>query len=220
MGNLNYRPSYRRNLPHIQPLGETFFLTFRLAGSLPQIVVDQWNEERQWLNHLKQNNPLHHELVKSDFDRAWFIKFEALLDGGEYGPVWLKEDRIAAKVAESLHHRDGKVYRLDAFSIMPNHVHVVFKPLPAGPAGSELSQVDGFRYHSLAAIMQSLKGYTAYQANRLLDRDGEFWAHESYDHYVRDADEWKRIVTYVLSNPVKARYVDNWRVWKWNYRRL
>jgi hypothetical protein len=47
----------------------------------------------------------------------------------------------------------------------------------------------------------------------------EFWAHESYDHYVRDADEWERIVAYVLNNPVKAGYVANWREWRWNYRR-
>ena len=48
---------------------------------------------------------------------------------------------------------------------------------------------------------------------------GEFWAHESYDHYVRDAEEWNRIIAYVLNNPVKARYVADWRDWKWNYRR-
>lgn len=74
-------------------------------------------------------------------------------------------------------------------------------------------------YHSLASIMQSLKGYTAFQCNRLLERKGEFWAHESYDHYVRDAEEWNRIIAYVLNNPVKARYVADWRDWKWNYRR-
>ena len=67
--------------------------------------------------------------------------------------------------------------------------------------------------------MQSLKGYTAFQSNRLLERKGEFWAHESYDHYVRDAEEWNRIMGYVLNNPVKARYLADWRDWKWNYRR-
>jgi hypothetical protein len=49
--------------------------------------------------------------------------------------------------------------------------------------------------------------------------EGEFWAHESYDHYVRDADEWRRVIAYVLNIPVKAGYVDNWQAWKWNYRR-
>ena len=66
--------------------------------------------------HLAQTNPSHHERVKSDFERAWFAKFESLLDGAACGPVWLREQQIAPQVAESLHYRDGKVYRLDAFS--------------------------------------------------------------------------------------------------------
>jgi REP element-mobilizing transposase RayT len=213
MSHFNYKESYRRNLPHIQPPGATFFVTFRLAGSLPQSVIDQWNRERQWLAHLERNNPSHYELVKLGFERAWFVKFEALLDSASVGPVWLGDDRVAAIVAESLHYRDGRKYRLDAFSIMPNHAHTVIKPLPISAEPEPV-------FSSLASIMQSLKGYTAFKCNRLLCREGEFWAHESYDHYVRDAQEWSRIVNYVLQNPVKAKYVQNWRDWKWNYRRV
>src|SRR6185295_4299064 len=135
----------------IQPPGATFFVTFRLAGSLPQIVLARWNEERQWLAHLERDNPSYHASVKLDFERRWFTKFESLLDGATSGPVWLREDRIAAIVAESLHYRHRKKYRLDAFSIMPNHVHSVVKPLPI--LGGE-EQV----YHSMASIKQSLKG--------------------------------------------------------------
>src|SRR5207253_3585868 len=83
----------------------------------------------------------------------------------------------------------------------------------------ETDQTCDLVYPSLASIMQSLKGYTAFQSNRLLERKGEFWAHESYDHYVRDAEEWNHIMAYVLNNPVKAGYVADWRDWKWNYRR-
>jgi len=213
MSPFKYKESYRRNLPHIQPPGATFFVTFRLAGSLPQIVLARWNEERQWLAHLERDNPSYHASVKLDFERRWFTKFESLLDGATSGPVWLREDRIAAIVAESLHYRHRKKYRLDAFSIMPNHVHSVVKPLPI--LGGE-EQV----YHSLASIMQSLKGYTAFKANRLLGREGEFWAHESYDHWIRDDVEWQRTVAYVLNNPLNAGYVDRWQDWKWSYRRV
>ena len=119
MGKLDYQPSYRRNLPHIQPPGATLFVTARLAGSLPQVVVDQWNEERKWLTHLGETNPAHYARVKSDFERVWFAKFESILDGAENGPLWLSDQRVAERVAESLHHRDRKIFRLDAFSIMP-----------------------------------------------------------------------------------------------------
>ena len=141
------------------------------------------------------------------------MKFERILDGHAVGPTWLRDDRIAAIVNESLHYRDGKVYRLDAFSIMANHVHAVVKPLLITEGG-------GTTYHSLSSIMQSLKGYTAFKANRILCREGEFWAHESYDHWIRDFDEWQRIVAYVLNNPLKAGYVERWQDWRWNYCRV
>jgi REP element-mobilizing transposase RayT len=173
---------------------------------------------------LAQTNPAHYERRKPDFERYWFKKFELILDGGKCGPLWLSDETVAKTVAESLHYRDGNVYRLDAFSIMPNHVHIVFKPHPLKQSRTlrpdRTTQALDVPYQSLASIMQSLKGFTAFEANRLLARDGEFWAHESYDHYVRNADEWRRILNYVVNNPVKARYVKNWQEWKWNYRRV
>ena len=103
---------------------------------------------------------------------------------GLVGRCGLRDESIAGQVSDSLLHRDRSVYRLDAYSIMPNHVHVVFKPLPIS------ENVQGNEdYHSLASIMQSLKGFTAHSCNRLLGREGEFWAHESYDHYVRNNHE-------------------------------
>jgi len=226
VGTLDYKLSYRRNLPHSQPPGATFFVTARLAGSLPKTVIRQWNKERKWLAELNEKNPKHFERIKSEFERAWFGKFEKILDGAECGPTWLADYAVAAQIAESLHYRDGKVFRLDCFSIMLNHLHVLFKPLlldnqlviadeEEGPVFSG----DPLKYHSLASIMKSLKGYTARQCNELLNRRGDFWAHESYDHYVRDAQEWRRIEAYILNNPVKARLVDEWQMWKWSYRR-
>ena len=107
--------------------------------------------------------------------------------------------RIAELVAGSLHHRDGQVYRLAAFCIMPNHLHLVIVPLP---------KEDGV-LHSLPAIMHSLKRYTARQANLLLGREGAFWQDESYDHVVRSEAEARRIIEYVLNNPVKAGLVQS-----------
>lgn len=67
--------------------------------------------------------------------------------------------------------------------------------------------------------MQSLKGYTAHEANRTLNRKGQFWEAESYDHIVRDEAEFARIINYVVNNPVKAGLVNDWREWKWSWRR-
>ena len=66
--------------------------------------------------------------------RRLFGKWDAALDITQNGSFWLRDPQIADLVAESLHHRDGQVYDLGAFSIMPNHVHVIYTPLPKSPA--------------------------------------------------------------------------------------
>jgi putative transposase len=158
------------------------------------------------------------------YKREWFVKFEDLLHRAQIGPEWLKDKRVAKIVADSLHFLDGRSYTLDAYCVMSNHVHAVFKPFVTE---AELREAidDRGRYHfesnhpSLARIMKSIKGYTAREANRVLGRRGHFWHAESYDHYVRDAAEYGRIVKYVLNNPVKAGLVGHWQEWEWNYRK-
>lgn len=182
MAPFAYQSSYRRNLPHVQPPGVRLFVTFCLNGSLPRIVVTQYAQERKRLMRLRLRTPSFYEAVRKDFERRWFAKFELLLDGAQDGPLWLKEPAIAELVANKLHEYDGSLYDLSAFSIMPNHVHCLFKPLPVRGAS------DG-QYHSLSAIMQLIKGSTSYNCNKVLQHRGQFWQHESYDHYVRSQAE-------------------------------
>ena len=233
MNHFDYKPFYRRNLPHIQPPGATFFVTFHLAGSLPQNVLRQWRVKKSQLEAEKlrvlklQNGAdlaiVEHRIFKQK--REWFQKIEKTLDDAQSGPVWLKDNRIAKEVADSLHYLDGKVYHLDAYCIMANHVHVVFTPLPIQSSGVAqtvrlpTAQTKSLCYNTLPSIMQSLKGYTARKANQHLGRSGAFWQHESYDHCVRNPNEWQRTIKYVLNNPVKAGLVDAWEKWQWNYYR-
>jgi len=101
---------------------------------------------------------------------------------------------------------------------MSNHAHIVFRPVLNERTIRELKGTARLEFESdappLSAIMQSLKGYTARKANILLNRTGNFWQDESYDHEARDEEELDRIVKYVLNNPVKAGLVENWRDWQ------
>ncbi len=83
-----------------------------------------------------------------------------------------------------------------------------------------VGQIDNLSDKPVSKIMQSLKRYTAREANKILGRRGAFWQDESYDHVVRDSNELERIVLYVLHNPVKAGLIEHWRDWKWSYSRL
>ena len=206
---LDYRPFYSRHLPHYQPPGVMLFLTMRLAGSLPQETLLRLLGKAEQSDSLLACITDHHERAERTYleQRRLFGEWDAELHVTNQGPFWLSDARIAQLVADSLHYRDGQVYRLTAFCIMPNHLHLVIVPLP---------KEDGV-LHSLPAIMHSLKRYTARQANLLLGREGAFWQQESYDHVVRDEPEARRIIEYVLSNPVKAGLAQSWEDWPWNY---
>ncbi|MDZ7412380.1 MAG: hypothetical protein ONB15_02465 [candidate division KSB1 bacterium] len=200
---------FRRNLPHYQPAGATFFITFRVAGSLPAEVVQRLKDElRRQLKAAGKDRVLaYRSRIKH------FGKFDEYLDRVSYGEPWLARDEIARVVAESLRYWDGLRYYLLCHCIMPNHVHLVIEPF-----ASAVAQVGNLRY-LLSPILHSIKRHTAVQANRILRRRGPFWQHESYDHVVRDEEELARIVWYVAHNPVKAELTARWNDWRWTYVR-
>ena len=122
-------PFYRRRLPHIQPDGATFFVTFRLAGSLPQEVIARLKKEKlrdeTLIRSIKDDKLRRANLTI--LQKRYFGKFEAILDRATTGPLWLKDDRVAQVVADAIHYHDGKDYGLITYTIMPNHVHLVFE---------------------------------------------------------------------------------------------
>jgi REP element-mobilizing transposase RayT len=231
MPRWGYKAGYRRDLPHIQPLGATLFVTYRLAGSIPKHVARFYQARRGWLKEelrrLKreassESSPeiANHLERLQEFERKWFQKFEEILHLQEIGPDWLKEEAFAGMIADSLHYCDRRVYELEAYCIMSNHVHAVFTPyVPENWVAADVWMNEPSDDSVLSTIMQSLKGYTARKCNQALGRKGQFWEHESYDHYVRNAGEFDRIVNYVLNNPVKAGLVDRWQNWRWSYSR-
>ncbi|WP_374687544.1 transposase [Promineifilum sp.] len=207
---LRYQFSYRRNLPHIQPPGATFFITAHLYGSLPVEVFQRMRQEARLRLQAIENTAAmaDRERLQYQEEKRYFGRFDALLDCVSTGPFWLRDPQIAQLVCNAAHDRDGRTYDLVAYCVMPNHLHIILTPL--------LDNQDS--YCSLSGIMHVLKGFSAFQANELLGRKGcKFWQAESYDHYVRDPQELERIVWYVLNNPVKAGLVDDWSKWLWSY---
>ncbi len=215
MRDIRQKTYYRRRLPHYQPEDATFFVTFRLHGSLPAEVMHKLVQEKESAEKFlaSSTSGTRNRGRFEDHRQAYFERFEALLDSGSSGPHWLRDDHIASIVAEAIHYRDKKQYDLLAFCIMPNHVHMV---VTVERRDSSLYRTKKHPY-ALASILQDLKWYTALQCNRALGRKGAFWQHESYDHVVRNSEELERILRYVTQNPVNAAMVDSWKQWKWSY---
>ena len=204
-----YRLFYQRHLPHWQPPGATIFCTFRLAGSLPRALIEELQAaDRQREAALSDIENETERRRQADLEsRRAFGRWDTALDRAQSGHRWLAVADVANVVAEAIHYRNGLVYDLVAFCIMPNHVHLVCTPLP---------RQDG-TYQPLHRILQSLKRHTARRANRILGRQGPFWQAENYDHVVRDEGELVRIVEYVINNPVKAGLIADGLSWPWMY---
>jgi len=131
-----------------------------------------------------------------------FLRLDRELDQARDGPTWLRDVRLAKIVADSLlNGAEGlRLYRLSAYVIMSNHVHILIWPKAL-----------------LYRITKSIKGYSARECNKLLDRTGEkFWQEESFDHSVRNEDEFYRIKEYIERNPVKAGLVESPGDWPWS----
>jgi len=144
--------------------------------------------------------------------------FEELLHKATSGPTWLGHPEIRQILINQLHEGDGSLFRLDAFSIMSNHFHLVMKPreidIPSAAAGLGIQTYSEIE---LATIMKAIKGPTARQANTILKRVGPFWDAESFDRSLRDGEEHFNAIRYSLMNPVKAGLVKRWRDWPGNY---
>lgn len=180
------------NLPHWSQAGATYFVTFRLADSLPRRVLSAWeSERRQLLGHATLDIGTRERLARRLFTK----RIEAHLDRGS-GACLLAQPECAALVAGALTHFHEQRYTLWAWCVMPNHVHALVEPL--APYG-------------LPAVLHSWKAYSATGVNRLPGRSGPLWQKESFDHLVRRESAFDYFVDYILGNPEGAGLED----WPW-----
>ncbi len=207
---------FKRKLPHYHARNATYFITFRLAGSLPVAAWIKLREEYELEQRLLANQfhgeALHEERYKSQ--KRYFARFDALLDSAQAGPRWLAEPQIADIVARQIHVLHPKEYCLYAYCIMCNHVHLLIdqQDIPEPPRPP-----NGKHYTALSRAMRSLKGISGYNCVQALGCKGAFWQHESYDHIVRNEKEFERILNYIVNNPVKAGLAQRWDEWKYTY---
>ncbi len=202
---------FYRHLPHYHPPNATFFITFRLAGSLPVEVVKQLREakesELRRLAEQYQEEELQQERYK--LSKRMFARYDDCLDQGR-GPRWLAQQPIVDVVKHELHHLHPEFYHLHAYCLMPTHGHLMIdlQDIPQPPPPKS-----GQHYTALSHAMKLFKGRTGYACRKLLGGTGAFWQDESYDHVVRDEKEFARITAYILNNPVKAGLVKHWQDW-------
>ncbi|RYD31982.1 MAG: hypothetical protein EOP87_13680 [Verrucomicrobiaceae bacterium] len=177
----------RDHLPHWQQDNATYFLTFRLADSIPAALLHEWKEEKdQWL--IDRPKPWSSE-TETEYHKLFSSRIDHHLDQGS-GSCLLAKPENSETVANAFAHFDRVRYLLHTWVIMPNHVHV-------------LLSLD--RNLDLGETVASWKRFTATRINRNEGKSGPVWQQDYFDRIVRDWDHFMNIARYIRRNPAKAR---------------
>ncbi|MFN0079331.1 MAG: REP-associated tyrosine transposase [Prosthecobacter sp.] len=174
----------RGYLPHYDKPGLVQAVTFRLADSLPKSKRSEWEHLLQITDDAEERNR----------------QIECYLDQGA-GSCVLRQAECAEIVQNALLHFHSQRYRLIAWCVMPNHVHVLFKT---------------FAGHPLGKIIHSWKTFTAREINKFLRRVGPLWQEDYFDTFMRDDDHQWAEKEYIEGNPVKAKLVTRASDWPWS----
>jgi REP element-mobilizing transposase RayT len=194
----------RGYLPHVKREGSSYFITFRLADSLPKEVLLEFEHEKAERLRRLNNFAKRGEIIndsEEDIARDFGRKVERYLDQGT-GACHLRRADIADLVADAMRHFHESRYLLHEWVVMPNHAHAVIWPMPN---------------HLLSNILKSWKQFTSRRAKKILGMGEEpFWQPESYDHWIRNDDEKTRIFRYIRNNPVTAGLCVRPENWRWS----
>ncbi|MDB6126645.1 MAG: transposase [Verrucomicrobia bacterium] len=196
MHNVETTHFHRRKLPHWEIRNGEYFVTTRLADSLPRSAV----EKISLLHHEIASAPSGSDIV-TNLQRRYFRTLEKYLDAGT-GECLLKRDNIAAIVERELAALSEWDVDIPHFTIMPNHLHGLVAPRERC-------------VRNLSEIMKRLKGRSAHQIRAALGGSGPIWQREWFDHWIRDEAERLRIIEYIRENPAKAKLVQRWEDHRW-----
>ena len=170
-------------------------MTYRLQDSLPIDVLRQlWHERQAMERQLTDGVREPTVIERCKIEEVFAVRLDDELHF-ERGACHLRNPRLADTVADNLQHFNERRYRLCAWCVMPNHVHVVFRP---------------FEGERLAAILHSWKSYTSHVASSIVGTT-TLWAREYFDRVIRDERHLADAIGYVRNNPAKAALTG----WKW-----
>ena len=200
----------RRRLPHWDVEDETYFVTACLEGSLSSMGLTELKRYRDELANRVVPDGMSSDEWENIKQKLLFARVDQMLDGNPE-VRYFEDHRLADAFRKSRYHFAEVRYHVFAWCVMPSHIHWVFRPLSNWcKALAESGQGRSPR----EIIVHSIQSFTALQCNRVRQATGRFWQPESYDHWIRNDDEFYRVIDYVEQNPVKAGIVkaaDQWQ---------
>ena len=175
------------NLPHWQQSGATYFVTYRMADSIPTELLEKWRKERAgWI--IENPEPWDEE-TEAEYHRTFSGEMDRMMDAG-HGSCALRREAFREMIGESFSHFDRERYFIHSRIVMPNHVHILFTLA---------------RDAKLETTIGTWKRNTARGINAALGNEGAFWQKDYFDRIVRDWRHFTNIARYIRANPVKAK---------------
>lgn len=210
------------NLPHWRQPGVTYFVTFRLADSIPQEKLNIWREELEaWM---ASHPEPHDEKTRKEFYERFPERMQVWLDSG-LGSCVLRMPEVKHIVTGALNHFNGQRYTLDEFAVAANHVHVLVTPAPGHELSDILHSWKSFTAHEILKVeaasrclrheplvygeenKQGGRAVSALSQRRdaaatlaLSQQSTQVWQKESFDHIVRSPDSLEKFRNYIRSH--------------------
>ena len=184
----------RRSLPHWIVADASYFVTIRLAGTLPRAVVEAMRDEREAAGDDEQS--------RLDLARKQFVRIESILDSDAQQRMDLAAPEVAQRCMKNLQWLRERGWHIYAATVLGNHAHVLMRN-GQGSSAMLLEDLDNY------------KGFTGREANKLLGKKGRFWARDQFDHWIRKGEKFDGVIRYIARNPVKAGLVGTWSDWPW-----
>jgi len=191
----------RGYLPHYEVDNAVQFVTYHLADSLPAATLEKLEFELRSIPDKQKAG------TRRD-------RIEQLMDAG-YGACYLREPQIAKMVQDTFLHFDQERYHLYAWVVMPNHVHVLFQPLPGYSTRRIVASWKSFTGRGIADYVREM-GTPGFRPAARQEPGAPIWHREYWDRVIRDDKHFTATIEYIHNNPVKAGLVDRIELWPWS----
>ena len=186
----------RGYLPHFDGRESVQHVTFHLADSLPKETLARLHKEVEGLS-------------EDERKRELTVRLQDWMDSG-YGSCVLREAEIAEMMESVLLFFDNDRYILFEWVVMPNHVHVLFKPCQGWKVSNIVASWKKFSARKIREW--HLRGNANLPIGSL---PSAVWHREYWDRFMRDEAHFHRATEYIQANPVKAGLVERCDQWRW-----
>jgi REP element-mobilizing transposase RayT len=199
---------HRRYLPHYQEEERCYSITWRREGSLPKQVQEMIRQMKALSESLASTQEDDQRVKIALEYRNKLEDYDLQLGAHHDNGIQLTEPIVAEIIGTAFRFYDGKDYRLITYCIMPNHIHLLIKPM---------QDQDG-SYAHVSEIVRKLKSYSSRQILKQHPGERHLWRADYFDRFIRGENDYWHTVEYILNNPVKAKMAKKWQDWPFSYQ--